>query len=84
MQHYELHIYTMGTRNYAAEVSKIIDPDGKIFQERILSRDESGSMTQKTIKRLFPCEDSMVVALDDRADVWQWSPNLIKVHPCKS
>jgi RNA polymerase II subunit A-like phosphatase len=40
-------------------------------------------MTQKTIKRLFPCDDSMVVVVDDRADVWQWSPSLIKVRPCK-
>jgi RNA polymerase II subunit A-like phosphatase len=40
-------------------------------------------MTQKNIRRLFPCDDSMVVVIDDRADVWTWSPNLIKVHPCK-
>lgn len=80
-KYYELHIYTMGTRNYAAEISRIIDPNGSIFKERVLSRDESGSMTQKNIKRLFPCDDSMVVVVDDRADVWQWSPSLIKVRP---
>lgn len=40
---YELHIYTMGTRNYAEAVAKEIDPDKKYFKERILSRDESGS-----------------------------------------
>ena len=33
----------MGTRNYAEAVAKIIDPDRKLFQNRILSRDESGS-----------------------------------------
>lgn len=26
----------------------------------------------------------MVVIIDDRADVWEWSPNLIKVIPCES
>ncbi|CAG8690432.1 14245_t:CDS:10, partial [Acaulospora morrowiae] len=78
---YEPHIYTMGTRNYASSVANVIDPDKTIFNERILSRDESGSMTQKNIRRLFPCNDSMVVVIDDRADVWGWSPNLIKVHP---
>jgi len=26
----------------------------------------------------------MVVIIDDRADVWEWSPNLIKVVPCES
>ncbi|KAG9307679.1 hypothetical protein G9A89_023244 [Geosiphon pyriformis] len=78
---FELHIYTMGTRNYASAVANIIDPKQEIFSERILSRDENGSMTQKNIRRLFPCDDSMVVVIDDRADVWQWAPNVIKVQP---
>ncbi|KAK3841313.1 MAG: hypothetical protein J3R72DRAFT_154238 [Linnemannia gamsii] len=78
---YELHIYTMGTRNYASAVAKAIDPDGKFFSQRILSRDENLNMTQKSIERLFPCDTSMVVVIDDRADVWQYSPNLVKVHP---
>lgn len=33
----------MGTRAYAECVCKIIDPARKIFANRILSRDESGS-----------------------------------------
>ena len=40
-------------------------------------------LTQKSLQRLFPCDTSMVVIIDDRADVWEWSPNLIKVIPCK-
>jgi RNA polymerase II subunit A C-terminal domain phosphatase len=43
---YEMHIYTMGTRAYAEEVCAAVDPDGKIFGGRILSRDESGSEFQ--------------------------------------
>ncbi|TEB38761.1 hypothetical protein FA13DRAFT_1808630 [Coprinellus micaceus] len=78
---YEMHVYTMGTRAYAEQVCAIIDPEGKIFGPRILSRDESGSLTQKSLKRLFPCDTSMVVIIDDRADVWEWSPNLVKVIP---
>ncbi|KAH8099249.1 hypothetical protein BXZ70DRAFT_942864 [Cristinia sonorae] len=78
---YEMHVYTMGTRAYAEEVCAAIDPDGKFFGGRILSRDESGSMTQKSLQRLFPCDQSMVVIIDDRADVWEWSPNLVKVIP---
>ncbi|KIJ65044.1 hypothetical protein HYDPIDRAFT_27775 [Hydnomerulius pinastri MD-312] len=78
---YEMHVYTMGTRAYAEEVCAAIDPDGKVFGGRILSRDESGSLTQKSLQRLFPCDTSMVVIIDDRADVWEWSPNLIKVIP---
>ena len=41
-------------------------------------------LTQKSLQRLFPCDQSMVVIIDDRADVWEWSPNLVKVIPCKS
>lgn len=80
-QCYELHIYTMGTRAYAEEIVKIIDPDRRFFGQRVLSRDESGSMTAKNLKRLFPVDTKMVVIIDDRGDVWQWSPNLVKVSP---
>ena len=38
-----MHVYTMGTRAYAEEVCAAIDPGGKIFGGRVLSRDESGS-----------------------------------------
>ncbi|OBZ79019.1 RNA polymerase II subunit A C-terminal domain phosphatase [Grifola frondosa] len=67
---YEMHVYTMGTRAYAEEVCAAIDPQSNIFGGRILSRDESGSMTQKSLQRLFPSDQSMVVIIDDRADVW--------------
>ena len=40
---YEMHVYTMGTRAYAEQVCAAIDPDGKVFGGRVLSRDESGS-----------------------------------------
>ncbi|KAI9707135.1 MAG: Carboxy-terminal domain (CTD) phosphatase [Candelina mexicana] len=78
---YELHIYTMGTRAYAKNIAKIVDPDRKIFGDRILSRDESGSLTAKNLQRLFPIDTKMVVIIDDRGDVWKWSENLIKVTP---
>lgn len=78
---YELHIYTMGTRAYARNIADIIDPEHKIFGDRILSRDESGSSTAKNLQRLFPVDTKMVVIIDDRGDVWKWSPNLIKVTP---
>ncbi|TKA27043.1 hypothetical protein B0A50_05234 [Salinomyces thailandicus] len=78
-QDYELHIYTMATRAYAKEISNIVDPDHKLFADRILSRDENGSMSSKNLKRLFPVDTKMVVIIDDRGDVWSWSPNLVKV-----
>ncbi|WVR07840.1 hypothetical protein IAU60_004883 [Kwoniella sp. DSM 27419] len=78
---YEMHVYTMGTRTYADAICKVIDPEGKIFGGRILSRDESGSFSSKNLKRLFPTDTSMVVVIDDRSDVWADCPNLVKVVP---
>src|SRR5215470_6262128 len=76
-----MHIYTMATRAYAQEVAKIIDPKGVYFGDRIMSRDESGSMSHKFLNRIFPIDTKLVVIIDDRADVWSWSPNLVKVNP---
>ncbi|KAJ6021359.1 hypothetical protein N7540_006863 [Penicillium herquei] len=78
---YELHIYTMGTRAYAQNIADIIDPNRNLFGDRILSRDESGSLTAKNLQRLFPVDTKMVVIIDDRGDVWRWNQNLIKVSP---
>ncbi|KAH9812324.1 hypothetical protein DFH28DRAFT_899239 [Melampsora americana] len=78
---YEMHVYTMGTRAYADAVCRIIDPTDELFGSRVLSRDESGSMTQKSLTRLFPVDTSMVVIIDDRGDVWEYSPNLVSVVP---
>ena len=78
---YELHIYTMGTRAYARQITDIIDPKRKIFGNRVLSRSENGSMSAKNLQRLFPVDTKMVVIIDDRGDVWNWIENLIKVTP---
>lgn len=34
---FELHVYTMGDRDYAAEMAKLLDPGGKLFHGRIIS-----------------------------------------------
>lgn len=78
---YEMHIYTMGTRGYAQKIAEIIDPERKYFGDRILSRDESGSLVAKNLQRLFPVDTKMVLIIDDRGDVWKWNDNLIKVTP---
>ena len=79
---YELHVYTMGTRAYALNIARIVDPDRKLFGNRVISRDENGSITSKSLQRLFPVSTNMVVIIDDRADVWPRNrPNLIKVVP---
>lgn len=85
---YELHIYTNGTRPYANAIAKIIDPEKNIFRGRVTSRDDfvEGSFNQKNLRRVFPCDDTMVLILDDREDVWldestRSIPNLIRARP---
>ncbi|KAB8345830.1 hypothetical protein FH972_022885 [Carpinus fangiana] len=80
-QMFELHIYTMGTRNYAIEIAKIVDPDHKLFADRILSRTETPGEDSKNLRKLFPVDTKMVVIIDDRIDVWRNSPYLVKVTP---
>lgn len=78
---YEMHIYTMATRAYAAEVAHQIDPEGRYFGNRILTREESGSLQQKSLQRLFPVTTRLVAVIDDRGDVWGWDPHLLRVFP---
>lgn len=78
---FELHVYTMGARSYADCICRIVDPTGALFGSRILTRDENESLAHKSLARLFPVNTSMVSIIDDRADVWDWSPNLVKVQP---
>ena len=80
---FELHIVTFGARMYAHNVASFIDPDGKYFSHRILSRDECFDSRTKTanLSSLFPCGDHMVCIIDDREDVWKFAPNLVHVKP---
>ncbi|XP_054748719.2 RNA polymerase II subunit A C-terminal domain phosphatase-like [Lytechinus pictus] len=82
-QFYQLHIFTMGVRLYAHTIAEIIDPDGKFFSHRILSRDECFDPNSKkaNLRSIFPRGDKMVCIIDDRDDVWSFAPNLIQVPP---
>ncbi|KAL5598313.1 uncharacterized protein BROUX77_006147 [Berkeleyomyces rouxiae] len=78
---FEMHVYTMGTRPYAVSVAGVVDPGKKLFSNRVISRDEAGSV-QKELQRLFPHNTDMVVIIDDRSDVWPNDrENLIRVVP---
>ena len=65
------------------QIASLIDPDGSLFAHRILSRDECFDPRWKTpnLKALFPRGDHMVIIIDDRTDVWNDSPNVIRVRP---
>eukprot|EP00041_Stephanoeca_diplocostata_P029520 m.874253 g.874253 ORF g.874253 m.874253 type:complete len:962 (+) comp23573_c0_seq21:252-3137(+) len=80
---FEMHVYTMGTRMYAANCLAVIDPTREFFSDRILSKDESlcKSTKTRTLEALFPKGTHMVAVIDDTPQVWRYSPNLVAVAP---
>lgn len=86
---FQLHIYTMGSRPYADHVARLIDPDKRLFYGRVTSREdfEEGAWNRKNLERIFPCDDSLAVIVDDREDVWisengpSFMPNLVRAQP---
>jgi FCP1-like phosphatase family protein len=77
---FEIHVYTMGTREYATEICSKIDVNGKYFGDRIVSRSENFNELQKSINRITSIHSNVVI-LDDRADVWDYTENLILIKP---
>lgn len=77
---FEIHVYTMGTREYAVEICKNLDPEGEFFGNRIVSRSENFNEIRKSIDRIT-CISKNVIILDDRADIWNFSNNLVLIRP---
>ncbi len=48
--YYETHVFTMGTKQYAASVTGILDPDKKLFYGRIISRDDCFDPHSKALR----------------------------------
>lgn len=67
-----MHVFTFGQRDYAYKVVKFIDPAKKFFGDRILTREEFYSSTNKAknLRHLFPSGEEMIVMIDDRKEVW--------------
>jgi FCP1-like phosphatase family protein len=80
---FQLHVYTMGNREYADHIVAILDPNATYFGDRVLTRDDNiiASGSTKSLKRIFPHSDSTVLVIDDRGDVWDWCDNLVLVEP---
>lgn len=78
---YEIHVYTMGTREYAKKITEAIDPSKEYFHDRVITRDENQGLLVKRLDRLFPYKHRNIVILDDRPDVWEFCKNLVLVKP---
>lgn len=93
-KHYSLYLFTVsllyiyiqhGSRRYAEEITKILDPDNRIFQHRAISRDDVTDSKIKSLKRIVFKGIDMVliiyyiqaIAIDDKPDVWEEIDHLI-------
>lgn len=85
---YSFKIYTMGVRAYAEKVLMILNEEladigVKLQREDVISRDENFNPRFKSISRLIPLCNDLVLIIDDRKDVWERDDqkNLILTQP---
>lgn len=80
---FELQVDTKGTRAYAARIVSILDPTGKLFGDRIVSRCDATMRVKQSTAWLHRAlqDDSMVLIVDDREDMWPGARNLVVVEP---
>jgi len=78
---FEMTLYTMGTQAHALKSLKAIDPDGKYFATRVISRESLESKYEKRLDYLMT-DPKIVLIMDDTPDVWHnHLKNLILVPP---
>lgn len=66
---FDLHIFTMGDKMYAAAMAHLLDPSGKLFGGRVASSSDAGIEMVKDIQVLMGAEE-LVLILDDTVEVW--------------
>ncbi|KAI3902105.1 hypothetical protein MKW98_028036 [Papaver atlanticum] len=79
-KYFELFIYTMGTRDYAAEMGRLLDPQGVLFKS-IVSKDDSTNQNRMNLDILAGPNESNTIIVDDTRRVWEENEkNLIQIE----
>lgn len=79
---FNLHIITLGRKDYAYAMAKLLDPTGTFFSGRITSREEAHMGKDGYVKNLnyVSTTVSNVLILDDTPRVWpDHQSNLITI-----
>jgi FCP1-like phosphatase family protein len=66
---FNLYIYTMGSRNYATKVAKILDPEDKYFPSKVISRAGFTRRNQKALSAVPGYSQACTIILDDKLSV---------------
>ena len=82
---YLIYIYTAGTKEYAEEIIKYINYSfdyNYLSNDRLVAREDilSEKGIVKSIKKVLPSDENMVIIIDDRIDVWGSVENLININ----
>ncbi|KAI3890698.1 hypothetical protein MKX03_023121 [Papaver bracteatum] len=79
-KYFELFIYTMGTRDYASEMGRLLDPQGVLFKS-IVSKDDSTKQNRKNLDILAGPNELNTIIVDDTKRVWEQNErNLIQIE----
>jgi RNA polymerase II C-terminal domain phosphatase-like 3/4 len=75
----QLYVYTMGDKNYAREMAKILDPTGELFNGRVIANSDSTCSRTKDLDIVLGAEGSVLI-VDDTDRVWPHNlANLIRI-----
>ena len=76
---FELHICTMGKRDYASKMVEFLDPEKVYFKSRVIAREDLVDSEEKSLD-LVPRHKRIAIILDDNQHVWKHDQsNLILV-----
>ncbi|ONK63367.1 uncharacterized protein A4U43_C07F14360 [Asparagus officinalis] len=67
---YDMYVYTMGSREYASQMTEFLDPEGVYFKNKVLSREDCTAPNQKGLDVVLG-EERAVVIIDDSRTVWR-------------
>ncbi|MCL7050943.1 hypothetical protein MKW94_030086 [Papaver nudicaule] len=67
---FKLFIYTMGSRDYAQDMARLLDPDGVLFKNNIASRDDYATKNRKHLDVLAGPNKKNTIIVDDSKHVW--------------
>ncbi|KAI6674765.1 hypothetical protein NL676_002671 [Syzygium grande] len=78
---FQLTVYTMGGRVYSSRMTKLLDPDGKYFSDRVIAWEDCTLRGRKSLDVVL-AKESNVLILDDTKTVWpDHAENLIAIEP---
>ncbi|XP_030451666.1 RNA polymerase II C-terminal domain phosphatase-like 4 [Syzygium oleosum] len=78
---FQLMVYTMGGRVYSSRMTKLLDPDGEFFSDRVITREDCTLRGRKSLDVVL-AKASNVLIVDDTETVWlDHADNLISIEP---